>query len=424
MYEIVKSEGNERTVRFTETAERVNELFDKIRKQISKDLDLPGFRPGKIPKSIIDKRYGNIIKAEVADTIRHELTSKLLDEQDWILDDSENRGDQEMPVEDSPYSFHLTFSLFETPEPSELDDITVEVPLPDLEKEVDEALDSLREKMISFETVNRPSESGDLVVLEVVREGTNEAPQEFSIRVGESHLGPGFDDLVSGVEAGHTFSARMRDREDGENPIHHFRVKEVKRPLLPELNDEFAEKVAGLKSMEELRSELEKAAENRHRQEVDYLKKRALIDKLLETNPFDPPKYMVDNLTRDYLNRLGEETPGENTVSAARELARDKVREFLILRAFAEKENIQVSREEVEKEKDPAESAASVADRLRNAKVMELLLGKVNIVEKKKDDGKTGSDGEDSPSSSWEWEPVNREASCGEDGGPGDEGEA
>ncbi|MCK5064834.1 MAG: hypothetical protein KAQ97_06100, partial [Candidatus Fermentibacteraceae bacterium] len=65
MYDIVKSEENKRTVCFTETSDGISSHFRVIRKKIAKDLELPGFRPGKVPRSIIEKQYGNIIKAEV-----------------------------------------------------------------------------------------------------------------------------------------------------------------------------------------------------------------------------------------------------------------------------------------------------------------------------------------------------------------------
>ncbi|MCD4701997.1 MAG: trigger factor family protein, partial [Candidatus Aegiribacteria sp.] len=121
MYDIIKSEDNRRTVLFTESAERINELFRKIRKQISKDLEMPGFRPGKVPRSIIDRQYGNMIKAEVADSIRAEFTSGLLEKEDWILDDNDPEGKIELPADDNAYSFEMTFTLFQTPEPAGTD---------------------------------------------------------------------------------------------------------------------------------------------------------------------------------------------------------------------------------------------------------------------------------------------------------------
>ena len=404
MYDIVKSEENRRTVCFTESSDRISSHFRDIRKQITKDLKIPGFRPGKIPRSIIEKQYGNIIKAEVADIVRRELTSVILEEEDWILDDNAPEGKIELPVEEKAYSFELTFSLYETPEPSGIDGIKIELPSLDIETAVENTIESFREKMINFETVDRPSEKGDLVLLEAAPTGDTREPQKFSIRIGESQIGTGFDELALGAAAGTQFLARMNtDTGDNPHPVHKFRITDIRYPVLPELNDEFAKKAADVDSMEDLRKKVEESVRNRYDQEIVYLKEREAIDSLLESNPFAPPVYMVDNLTQDYLSRLGEEEPGKETIEATKELALKKVREFLVLRAVALKENIEITEEDINTEKKPEESAPSVLDRLRNRKAVELILDRADIIEKelKKEKDKNAS-GEE-PESSWHW---------------------
>jgi trigger factor len=381
-------------------------LFRKIRKQISKDLEMPGFRPGKVPKSIIDKQYGNMIKAEVADSVRQKFTSDLLEKEDWILDDNDPESKIELPVEDNSYSFEMTFSLFQTPEPVGTDDISIEIPPLDFEDAVEKAIDSFREKMINFETVERPSENGDLVLLEARPAGNADEPQKFSVRIGESQIGEGFDQLVTGAASGFEFAARMNsdDPEEEKPPVHSFTVTGVKCPVLPDLNDEFAEKAAGLKNLKELREKVEVSVRTRYDQEVVYIKERSAVDSILASNPFTPPEYMTDNLEKDYLSRLGEEDPGQETLAAAKELAQNKVREFLILRALAEKEDIQITDEEIEAEKSPEESESSVLDRLRNKKAMELILDRADITEKKPQKNTDAeSDKEDMADSSWRW---------------------
>ncbi len=412
MFDIIKSEDNRRTVLFTESAERISGLFRKVRRQISKDLEMPGFRPGKVPRSIIDKQYGNMIKAEVADTVRQELTSSLLETEDWILDDNDPEGRIELPVDGAAYSFEMTFSIFETPEPEATDGIKIELPPLDLEDAVEKTIESFREKMISFETVDRPSDKGDLVLLEAYPAGNTEETQQFSVRIGEAQIGDGFDELVTGSVPGFNFSARMLNDASDEDkpPVHRFQVDEVKRPVLPDLDDDFAEKAAGVKNLEELRKKVEESVRARYDQEIVYLKERVVIDSILESNPFDPPEYMVANLSKDYVSRLGEETTGQETLTAAKELAMNKVREYLILRAVAEKEEIEITDELIADSKSSEETESSARDRLRNRKAMELILDRADITEKKpKKSGKTGSDKEDRPDSQWRWVQVKDE---------------
>jgi len=412
MFDIIKSEDNRRTVLFTEPAEKISGLFKKIRRQIAKDLSMPGFRPGKVPRSIIDKQYGNIIQAEVADNVRQDSTSRLIESEDWILDDNDPEGKVELPVDGNAYSFEMTFSLFETPEPAGTDGIKIEIPGLDLEDAVEKTIESFREKMISFETVERPSEAGDLVLLEACPAGDTEETQKFNVRIGESQIGPGFDELVTGSVPDFEFSARMdRDTSDEEQPpVHRFRVTEVKCPVLPELNDEFAEKAADVKNLDELRGKIEESVRGRYDQEIVYLKERTVIDSILESNPFEPPAYMIENLYKDYVNRLGEDNPGEETLTAAKELATAKVREFLILRAVAEKEKIDITDELIEKETSPEESESSTLDRLKNRKAMELILDRADIIEMEpQKSGETEADKEEMPDSSWSWIQVEHE---------------
>ena len=404
MYDIVKSEENRRTVCFTESSDRMSSHFRDIRKQITKDLKIPGFRPGKVPRSIIEKQYGNIIKAEVADIVRRELTSILLEEEDWILDDKDPEGKIELPADEKAYSFELTFSLFETPEPSGIDGINIELPSLDIETAAEDMIESFRERMVTFETVERASEKGDLVLLEALKDGDSGEPQKFSVRIGESQIGTGFDELVLGAEAGTQFLARMdSNTEDNLHPVHKFRVTEIRNPVLPELDDKFAKRAADADSMEDLRKKVEKSVKNRYNQEIVNIKEREAIDSLLESNPFAPPVYMVDNLTQDYISRLEEEEPGQETREATKELALKKVREFLLLRAVALKEDIEITEKDINTEKNPEESAASVLDRIRNRKALELILDHADITEKEllKEKDKNAS-GEE-PKSSWHW---------------------
>ncbi len=421
MFDIIKSEDNRRTVLFTESAENISGLFRKVRRQISKDLEMPGFRPGKVPRSIIDKQYGNIIQAEVADSVRQGFTSKLLEKEDWILDDNDPKGKIELPVDGNAYSFEMIFSLFETPQPAGTDGIKIEIPPLNLEDAIEKTMESFREKMISFEKVDRPAGDGDLVLLEACPAGNTEESQKFNVRIGESQIGTGFDELVTGAVPDLEFSARMdRDAsEEDQPPVHRFRVTEVQRPVLPDLDDEFAEKAAGVKSLEELREKIEESIRARYDQEIVYLKERSVIDSILSSNPFDPPEYMVENLTQDYITRLGEDGPGQDTTAAAKELALDKVREFLILRAIAEKEKIDISDDLIEKEISSEESESSVRDRLRNKKAMELILDRADITEKEPE--KNSETEADRPDSSWRWVKIEDEKreTCDETAGKG-----
>jgi trigger factor len=421
MHQIVSEDGSRRTVRFTEPADRTEEHFRKVRREITKDLDMHGFRPGKVPRTIIDRQYGNTIRAEVADRIRRDMTATLIEDLDWILDDRDPEGTMDLPVEGAEYGFEMTFSLFETPEPIVDPGMTVTVPILDLEKVTAETIESFRQKMVSFENVERPAETGDLVILETAAVADAGKSREFNVRLGEDSIGPGFDALATGRSVGDSFSARMERSGEGEpGPGHEFTVVRVMSPVLPELSDEFAVKAAGIATLEELREKVRANIADRYQQEIVGLKERQVLNSLLDATPFDPPKYMVDNLSADYLERLGEEDPDKPTREAAREMAARKVREFLLLRALSIREGLRITPEELEAERSPEESASSVLDRLRNRKALELLLSGATIMERAPSEGhpSEGVDGEDHDSDgAWSWVQVRREHQAAGNGG-------
>jgi trigger factor len=404
-YEIVESDGNRRTVRFQEPSERVDRLFRQVRGRITRDLDLPGFRPGKVPRSVVDKRFGNLIKAEVAEVVRQDLTSILLTEEDWILDDQSPVSDEELPVEGEDYTFSITYSLFDGLELEGYKNLELVEPVFDLDREVEQTLQSLRERLVSFEPVQRKAETGDLVVLETPDRET-EGNKNLAVRIGNSQMGPGFDDIVEGRTAGDAFSARMESSEEGQTelgePIR-FVLTEVREPKLPDLDDEFAKKVGRSDSMQDMRQELREDLEKRLEQEKKQFLERQALDKILEKNQFDPPQYMVDNMTEDLLRRLDQDELDERTVEAARKMASRKVREFFVLRQVAIQEDVEVSNQEVEEERSPEESASSVYDRLRNGRAMELILS--TAVLSKESGTKTQSPPDEEPPS-WSWQEI------------------
>jgi hypothetical protein len=103
-------------------------------------------------------------------------------------------------------------------------------------------------------------------------------------------------------------------------------------------------------------------------------------------------------------------------------MARDKVREFLILRAVAEKEKIEITPEEIEKERSPEESEASVLDRLRNRKALELIIERADITHKETAEEDTSDDpGSEGQAPSWTWTLVeDGEAASGSDSNEGE----
>ncbi len=387
-YELIKEEGDKRVVRFTMDAADLKKIFRKVKRDISKEVNIHGFRPGHVPDSIIEKRFGNLIVTEVAESAHKQLAEDLFEKFDWVLSDNDPEFETVLPVEGEDYIYTVTYRVFLTPEPVDYQEIKLSVPLYDRKKAVEDTIEHLRKQFVSFDETGNPSVFGDLVVLTYPDPDgkPDSTPRELTAVIGQNDMGPGFDELITGVKSGDTFTMQMKvekGKDTGlQGPVHTFTVKQVKAHSYPELDDEFATKAGGFKSMEEFRQKVSDDVNTRYDAEVKSFTERQAIDSILNSNVFDVPEFMVANLTEDYVTQLAEEESTEETKKVAGELAERKVREFLLLREIAIRESLEIPEDEIEKAVESGDSRSSFLDRNRNDKALEFVLNSAIIEEK------------------------------------------
>jgi trigger factor len=231
-------------------------------------------------------------------------------------------------------------------------------------------------------------------------------------------MGPGFDELITGVKSGDTFTMQMKVEQGKDaglrGPVHTFTVKEVKAHSYPDLDDEFAAKAGGFKTTDEFRQKVRDDVSNRYDAETKSFTERQAIDSILSSNVFDVPEFMVENLTEDYVSQLEEEEPTEETKKVAGELAERKVREFLLLREIAIRESLEIPEDEIEKAVASGESRSSYLDRNRNDKALEFVLNSAVIEEKP-----PVEDGSEPVAVPWKW--VSVDPSAKQTSGEGEE---
>lgn len=404
-YELIKDDGASKVINFTMEAVELKKIFKKTKKEISKEVSIRGFRPGHVPDSIIEKKYGNVIVAEVAEKAHKILSTNLFDEVDWVLSDKSPDFDNTLPVEGQDYSYKVTFHVFETPEPVDYKGIELTVPKYDLDEVVEKTLEDVSKQFVEYEKTDEPSSENNLVIVTYPGMGDDNASEkEINLVVGQETIGEGIDEFILGVRPGETFSAQMVGKEEGaaaSSPPITFTVKDVKAHKFPELDDEFAKKIAGLDSIEEYRQKIRDDASSKFEEEVKLFKTRQLIEKLLESNKFEVPKFMINNLTIDFLKEIDKDERTEETQKMAEEMAEKKVREFLILREVAIKENLSVEEEEVETAVTEGDTKAAFVDRSRNDLALDLLLESA-VIEETEPEEPT----EQRNPSPWKWEKV------------------
>jgi trigger factor len=284
------------------------ELEDKVVSrldELGRTIRLPGFRPGKVPMQILRRRYGPSVLGEVVestvqgsseDTIReHNLRPALPPKVDIVSFSEGADLEYKMLVEILP----------EIPEPNFADlgieRLIVEVP----EESVDAAIARIAEQQRKSEPVERPAQSGDIIVVDVEgRVGDREIPgasgKDRQIMLGSGSFIPGFEEQLIGAAAGEHRTVRVTFPEDyavaelaGQEAEFAVDVKEVRERAPVTIDDELG-KAVGLESLAELRQEVQQQMERDYAVASRLRLKRALLDKLAERYDFGVPPGMVE----------------------------------------------------------------------------------------------------------------------------------
>lgn len=284
------------------------ELEDKVTSrldELGKTIRLPGFRPGKVPMQILRRRYGpsvlgevleNTVQGSSAETIRERNLRPALPPKVDIVSFSEGTDlEYKMMIEVLPDIPQTNFDDLG------IERLVVEVP----EESVDAAVERIAEQQRKTETVARPAENGDVLVVDIEgKVGDEEIPgasgKDRQITLGAGGLIPGFEEQLVGAAAGEHREVRVTFPEDypvshlaGKEAVFNVDVKEVRQRLPAVIDDQLAVAV-GLENLAELRQEVHQQMERDYATAARLRLKRALLDKLAERYDFPVPAGMVD----------------------------------------------------------------------------------------------------------------------------------
>jgi trigger factor len=306
----------------TVTAAEVDREIDAAYGRIGAKLRIPGFRPGKAPRPIIDTHVGrDAVLAEAQEEIVTESYGRAVSEQDLRTYGQPDVGELDLVEPGADYSY--TAEIFLRPELTlrEADDFAVTVP-PRVasDREVDAQIGHARERFATLEVVERPVEEDDFALISFV--GTVEGEEYEGNKVDKYLYGLGrgmmpseFDAALIGVGPGGTTVAEFAIPETssneefvGKNARFEIEVHEVKAKILPALDDEFAASVGGFDSFEEYREDVRvklesaKATGHGHKVEVEAL--AALVERLEGEAPEEMVLSRAASMTREFFENL------------------------------------------------------------------------------------------------------------------------
>jgi trigger factor len=303
-------------------ADRVEADLDQTYRAIAREVKIPGFRPGKAPKAIIDAQIGQdvVLEEYVSATLPTYFRNAVTDE------DLAPIGDPDVDVEQLEPGKALIFTATVEVRPrltfEEADYSGLEVTRPSVEvtdEEVDQWVERLRRQFGELEPVGRPAAEGDFVTVTVgVTRGGDSLEaldrEDYLYNVGSEELGETFDDRLGGAKAGDIleFEATLPERfgeELGGGGDASFRVlvKDVKALALPEVDDAFATTASEFDTMDQLRDDLrEKIHEAKEREVQGVLRDRAL-QALVERVDVELPETLIDQETQHRVQHAEEQ---------------------------------------------------------------------------------------------------------------------
>ncbi len=351
-----------RRLQVEEGPEVVQDAWEKAFKRVQKEARLPGFRKGKVPAGMVKLHFADEVRQEVARHLIPDVYRQAL--QETKLHPVEEPDLKGVTLEEgAALKFEALVEIKPAIALGQYTGLAVNhTPKPFEEREVDEALEHLREQHAEFRTVERPADLHDLVVMDytLTPDGMDARTETgYGFLLGSGAVMPEVEEAVIGLAAGGERTARVRFPDDhrtealrgkaGETKV---KVTEVKEKVLPALDDGLAKTVGQFDTLEALKEGVRKGLQSRRDAENRQALEDAVTEAVLAGHPVEVPEALVlrqvghliehtrervrrqgmdpDKLPWDYGKLLQELKPG----------AEKAVRRSLVLEAIAEKEGL------------------------------------------------------------------------------------
>lgn len=377
-----KLEGNEGVLTFEVDVETFDKALDQAFKKVVKDIEIPGFRKGRIPRKIFESRFG--VESLYQDAIDIVLP-------DAYMEAVEEAGIEpvdkpEIDIDEIEKGKPLIFTARVTVKPEvtlgeykglEVEEMSVEVTEEDVEQELENQREQHAELVIKEE--GEEVEEGNTVVIDFEGFIDGESfeggkAENFSLEIGSGQFIPGFEEQLIGKTSNSDVEVEVTFPEDyheekfaGKDALFKVTIHEIKEKELPELDDEFAKDVDDeVETLEELKEKTRERLESQKEQEADNSKREQLIELVSDNASVDIPEVMVENeldqMIKEFEQRLQmqgmtmdmyTQYSGQDEQALKEQMREDaekRVKTSLTLEAIVTTENIEVTEEDIDKE--------------------------------------------------------------------------
>lgn len=378
--QVEKLEHNMAKLTVEVAAEDVEKALQAAYLKQRKQINIPGFRKGKVPRQMIEKMYGpEVFYDEAANNMIPDAYAKAYDESEL---DIVSQPKIEVVQMEKGKPFIFTAEVATKPEVTlgdykglKVDKVSTRV----TQKEVDEEIEKERERNArTIEVTDRAVQDKDEVTLDfegfvdgVAFEGGK--GEDYPLTIGSGSFIPGFEEQLIGaeidkeVEVNVTFPKEYHSEElAGKDATFKCTVHTIKAKELPELDDEFASEVSECETMDAYRAEVKKNIKERKERTGKEKKENQAVDQAIENAQMDIPEAMIEFQVRqmadDFARRIQQQgltveqyfqftgMTAEKIMEEMRPQAEKSIKTRLVLEAIVKAENIEVSDERVEEE--------------------------------------------------------------------------
>ena len=354
--------------------------YTRAIRRVSGRVSIPGFRRGKAPRRIVESYVG--AEAVMREMVEHVVPRAYTDavQQTGVEPLDQPELDlPDLPSLDAPLVFSAEVAVAPDVELGDVSALEVEAESPEVsDEDVETQVTELRDMRTTWDPVERPAQTDDVVRVEISinAPGVQDSePQPFSVRLGQNGFPAEFDQELAGKSAGDDFSFESDIPLDDPNPELRGRrvtfsgaVQDVSEARLPDLDDAFAQTMAGLDTMDALRADIRERLLEQRRMGAQAKLEDDVLDALVDASTFEVPAVLVEQehsalLEREtqamvsrgiavdtYLGSIGQ-TRGE-WEQHWREEAVTRVDRGVVLEHYADAEEIQADDDEVAQEID------------------------------------------------------------------------
>lgn len=334
----VEATGNiERKLSIVVPAERVDGEVESRLKSMRGRVKIDGFRPGKVPLSVVSQQYGDSVYQEVVGEV-FQSTFYEAAEQEKLKVAGMPKIEATVLEPGKDLEYNATFDIYPEFEIGDISKIEVKKPTIKLAAaDVNEMIETLRKQQQEWKEVKRAAKDGDMVVIDFAGKVDGEAfeggsSENFSIELGAGRMLSDFEDALKGMKAGEEKEADVNFPEDypedtlkGKTAQFALKVKTVSKPELPELNEEFIKKFGVEDGTEKtFKAEIKENMQREAAQRVKSRIKQSVMEGLHELHEIDLPASLVEDEVKQVRSEMQQNAQGADISSLPDEMFKDQ----------------------------------------------------------------------------------------------------